>query len=600
MHLTKKLTYLQAVLLPLRIAPIPTIIQLISSFSGMLIAPISILVIAYFIDTALALHQYGFAHTYRIVPPLIAIAAFQMISQVVDPFIGNLANQRRYAKMTIALDGSVINKQARLEFKHLEHPDTMDLINRVCREPINQLNGVVHNLLRFTTNVVIIAGTSGILLINAPLAGILLIGLSVPVFWLAIKTGRAGYKAWKDMSKIERLCENINRVLTGRATTAERNLFGYSGPLTEKYLDNYETSRKHQLRLNAKWYGRTRGMSVLVVMFSSAALFMLIPAVGSGDLSVGLYISLITALFALTTRISIIVPDCFVKFAREREFLRELNVFLELSETPDADALPAASPQTFERLEFKNVSFAYPGMEKLVLDNISFTIEKGKHYAFVGINGAGKTTIAKLITRLYDEYTGEILLNGKSLRDCPMAELKAVVCAVFQDFARYDITAAQNVSLGKINGASDEEIDRAIQLSGFDEKINELKDGKNTLLGKTHEGSVDLSGGQWQRLAFARAIISPASVKILDEPTAALDPIAESQVYAQFEEISRGTTTIFISHRLASAKMADVIFVLDGGKVAEQGSHEELMARRGIYAEMFESQQSWYKSEVAL
>jgi ATP-binding cassette subfamily B protein len=212
----------------------------------------------------------------------------------------------------------------------------------------------------------------------------------------------------------------------------------------------------------------------------------------------------------------------------------------------------------------------------------------------VGVNGAGKTTITKLLTRLYDDYEGEILLNAKPLREWPMADVKACFCALFQDFARYDITVAENVMMGKINGATGAEVDNALELAGFDVNAAELKDGKDTLLGKTHEKGIDLSGGQWQSLAFARAIVSPAPIKILDEPTASLDPVAESRMYEQFERISRGYTTIFISHRLASAKMADEIFVLENGAVSERGNHDELMARNGLYTEMFESQRSWY------
>jgi len=318
------------------------------------------------------------------------------------------------------------------------------------------------------------------------------------------------------------------------------------------------------------------------------------PAVEAGTLSVGMFISLQGVLFMSINWLGWGLPHHFREFSRQREFLKDINEFLELSEVPDADSLPCEPPPVFESLEFRDVSFTYPGTEKLILNKLSITMEAGKHYAFVGVNGAGKTTLTKLITRLYDNYEGEILLNGKSLRDWPLAKIKACFCALFQDFARYDITVAENAAIGKANGASDEEISKAIELSGFDSTAEELKDGINTLLGKTHDDGIDLSGGQWQRLAFARAIISPAPVKILDEPTAALDPVAESQVYAQFEAISREFTTIFISHRLASAKLADTIFVIEGGKVTEQGSHEELMQAKGMYAEMFESQQSWY------
>ena len=159
-----------------------------------------------------------------------------------------------------------------------------------------------------------------------------------------------------------------------------------------------------------------------------------------------------------------------------------------------------------------------------------------------------------MLTRLYDNYEGEILLNGQSLRDVPMARVKSTFCTLFQDFATYDITVAENTFIGKMTGASEDEIDHALKLSGFEIIANNLMQGKHTLLGKTHKEGIDLSGGQWQRLAFSRAIISSSPVKILDEPTASLDPIAESLMYANFDSISRGFTTIFISHRLASAK----------------------------------------------
>jgi ATP-binding cassette subfamily B protein len=320
----------------------------------------------------------------------------------------------------------------------------------------------------------------------------------------------------------------------------------------------------------------------------------LIPSVIGGGLTVGMYISLTGALFNIVNWIGWGLPYNFQQVAEQREFIKDLNQFLELSETAGADVLSAIVPLEFESLEFKDVSFTYPGTDKKILDGCSFKIQRGRHYSFVGVNGAGKTTLTKLITRLYHGYGGEILLNGKPLGEYSMADVKAAFCAVFQDFARYDVTVAENVAVGKANGASDAEIDRAIKLSGFAEKTAQLSNGKDTLLGKTHDEGVDLSGGEWQRVAFARAIISPAPVKILDEPTAALDPVAESRVYAQFEEISRGITTLFISHRLASAKMADTIFVLEKGRIAESGSHDELMQAGGIYAEMFESQRSWY------
>ena len=225
-------------------------------------------------------------------------------------------------------------------------------------------------------------------------------------------------------------------------------------------------------------------------------------------------------------------------------------------------------------------------------------MKKNLHYAFVGINGAGKTTLTKLLTGMYDNYEGEIRINGRNIRDYELSELKALFAVVYQDFAKYSITIRDNIALGDVNHLDEERIGRAVSLAGLKDTIHMLPQGMDTYLGKIKEGGVDLSGGEWQRLAIARALYNPAEVRILDEPTAALDPVAESNIYEMFGQISRGISTIFITHRLGAAKLADNIIVINDGAVAEQGKHEELMKMGGSYAEMFESQRSWYQCEA--
>ncbi|MCL2605100.1 MAG: ABC transporter ATP-binding protein/permease [Defluviitaleaceae bacterium] len=592
MDLSRKMTYPRALSLPFRVIPFYTLLGLLQQIIGLAIAPISVLVTAYFIDTALVVVGEGLGAS-RIVPPLIALGVFQIYNYILWPLMG-LANTKGRMKTQLKMRVPLVEKRARLEFKHLENNETVDLLNRVWDNPEGKLSGMFNTLTQFLREMGVTASYAVILLAHAPLAGSMLIVLSVPIFWLAIKSGKATYQAQRDKTERDRYVGTVGWFIHGREPAGERSLFCYAEKMADKYLAGFEDVRKWQLRIGALWFARSKSASVILGLLSTAALFMLAPSVANGSLTVGLYIALIGALFSTVHSMSWSLPYYFRQFTTEREYLKEFNRFLELTEARDAEALPVTPPPNFEKLEFKNVSFTYPGTEKVILNGLNLTIENGKHYAFVGINGAGKTTITKLITRLYDDYDGEILLNGKELREWEIPVIKAMFCALFQDFVRYDITVAENAAIGKANGAADEEIDRALSLSGFDAKAESLKEGKNTLLGKTHDNGVDLSGGEWQRLAFARAIISPAAVKILDEPTAALDPVAESQVYEKFESISKGFTTIFISHRLASAKMADIIYVLDGGKVTEQGNHGTLMKKSGLYAEMFESQRGWY------
>jgi ATP-binding cassette subfamily B protein len=282
------------------------------------------------------------------------------------------------------------------------------------------------------------------------------------------------------------------------------------------------------------------------------------------------------------------------ELAASREYLLDFSIFAKLSETPGATDFPAAAAAEPDCIEFRGVSFAYPGTETMILQNLNLKLFAGKHYAFVGVNGAGKTTVTKLLTGLYDNYTGDILIDGRDLRDFSQAELKGLFSIVYQDFACYQIPMKESIGLGNLYGVTKEEIEKAVQTLSFDGTVSKLPKGLDTPLGKIKADGIDLSGGEWQRVAIARSLVSRAPVHILDEPAAALDPVAESDLYRLFDKISKNKTTIFITHRLGAARLANEIFVIDGGFAAEQGTHEQLMDQNGLYAEMFEAQKGWY------
>ena len=239
------------------------------------------------------------------------------------------------------------------------------------------------------------------------------------------------------------------------------------------------------------------------------------------------------------------------------------------------------------RLIIEHLSKRYE--KKQVLKQIDFTFEEGKIYGLLGRNGAGKTTIIKLLTGLYPQYSGEIWIDDRELRTLPPSELKAMFSVVYQDFAKYEVPFAESITLKQrplrpavLHDLSLDAVEAA------------LPQGEATPLGRVRAGGVDLSGGEWQRVAIARSLMSQAPVYILDEPTAALDPVAESEVYELFGRISQGHAALLITHRLGAAKLADEILVIDGGRLAEQGSHEALLRRGGLYASMFEAQKGWY------
>ena len=278
-------------------------------------------------------------------------------------------------------------------------------------------------------------------------------------------------------------------------------------------------------------------------------------------------------------------------------FLTDLIAFFDMKPTVESrpDGLPF--PKTIRQgFEFRNVSFAYPGTTRRVLKDFNFTLAPGERIALIGENGQGKTTVVKLITRLYDPTEGQILLDGVDLREYSLEDLHRHIGVIFQDFMRYEMTAHENIAVGRIEGHNTQrDIEVAAHKSLADTVVRKLPHGYEQILGRRFEGGVELSGGEWQKMALARAYLRDAQMLILDEPTAALDARSELEVFERFAELTEGKMALLISHRFSTVRMADRIVVLSGGRLIEEGNHQELMASGGLYAEMFEMQAASYR-----
>jgi ATP-binding cassette subfamily B protein len=278
-------------------------------------------------------------------------------------------------------------------------------------------------------------------------------------------------------------------------------------------------------------------------------------------------------------------------------YLTDLLAFFEMQPAirSKPNARPAPRPIRWG-IEFRNVSFRYPGTERFVLRNLNLRLNVGERLALIGENGQGKTTVVKLITRLYDPTEGQILLDGVDLREYSLEDLYQQISVIFQDFMRYDLTARENIAVGRIAEVGNIELlMNASRKSQAETVIGRLPLAYEQMLGRRFEGGVDLSGGEWQRIALARAYLRDAQLLILDEPTAALDARSEFEVYRRFTELTAGKTALFISHRFSTVSMADRIAVLQGVAVAEQGTHHGLLELGGLYAEMFEMQAASYR-----
>lgn len=557
-----------------------------------------VLVEAEFIDRAVRLVTGG--ETLAGMLPFVAAMVLIVAWKRMGYSFGRILTRRIEVSAVYQMGVEAVKKRSRLKFKLIEDEKTWELSNRISRDMKNNVWSMTQHTCNFIVGLVRIIGVFLIIFAQSMGLGIGCLFLSLPVLIFSVISGKKTYKAYKEAAVFARRGDYLQGVMTDRESIHERALFSYVDYVNEKWLEQTTASRKIFVGTAARREMRNGISAVLTNTISTIMVCFLIAELGRGTLTVGVFIALSKAIYEMIDLMQGNIGGSLVTMAHYAAYMKDLTQFANLEEQEGTDSLPE-KPQALESLEFCHVTFRYPGTEKDILRDFSLKLEAGKHYAFVGENGAGKTTVTKLLTGLYDEYQGEILINGRELREYTQAQLKGMFTGVYQDFARYYDTVADNILLGDLpNMEKPDAVKRMeghLQDLGIREEMESLPKGYDTPLGKLEEGSVDLSGGQWQRVAMARCLMSPAPIQILDEPTAALDPISESRLYEEFKQISRGRTTVFISHRLGSTGLADEIFVLQDGRVAESGSHGELMAMQGLYAQMYESQKSWYQCE---
>ena len=579
-----------------RVSPVCTVLHmLLSVVHAVMPTAAMALTTAYFVDTATAILHGNQLHDDIYVPLILLLSVMGIFTTIGS--VTQLISARISLKLQQSLKPAIVETNAALDFKHIENAESWELISRVSRDPVKSVMEGFGALMQFVQIIVCIASVLILIVTQVWWAALIIIAFSTPMIWLSLRAGKKNYQAGRDAEKFNRRTDYLNEVLTGRDAVDERTLFGYGSEVNKKWYDQYEKGRKLQLKVTLKMFFITKGSSLILALIAILIALTLISSVISGELSAGMFMGIMSAVFGMVQQLGWQLSGSLENISKVREYMKDLTEFVELSKGgDDVLTLPDKNVPEFKSLEFRDVSFQYPSGDRLILDGLSFSLESGLHYAFVGKNGAGKTTITKLLTGLYTEYDGEILINGKELREYPSSTLKALFSVVYQDFAKYYVSLKENIKLGNTAGENPDDVinDAAIK-AGLDEIISELKEGIDTPLGKILENGQDVSGGEWQRIAIARSLISRAPIKMLDEPTAALDPISESRVYSEFEKLMQDKTTVFISHRLGSTKLADEILVIDDGKITERGTHDELMEEEGQYAEMFEAQRGWYQ-----
>jgi ATP-binding cassette subfamily B protein len=489
----------------------------------------------------------------------------------------------------------VMEQAAKLDLTTYENPVFYDKMERARVQATDRLV-MIQQMGRLFQQIITTLIFSAALAWASPWLVLLLAAGVLPSFLGETHYAFLGYAKNFRQTPAKRQMDYLRQVAGSREGAKEVKLFGLSGFFTERFqaLANQVYVEDVALSRSKLIVGGLLGI-IGTLGYYGAYIYVIWRTI-RGSYDIGQFTFLTTAIQQASSNLQQVFSTAS-GIADQALFLTDLVAFFDMKPTvvSKPDGLPAPRPVK-RGFEFRNVSFTYPGTSRTVLKNFSFTLEPGQRVALIGENGQGKTTVVKLITRLYDPTEGQILLDGKDLRDYALEDLHREIGVIFQDFMRYELTALENIAVGRIDHANrPDEIEVAAHKSLADTVVKKLENGYDQLLGRRFEGGVELSGGEWQKIALARAYLRDAQLLILDEPTAALDARSELEVFERFAELTQGKMALLISHRFSTVRMADRIVVLSGGRLIEEGNHESLIGAGGLYAEMFEMQAASYR-----
>jgi ATP-binding cassette subfamily B protein len=538
-------------------------------------------------------------HVWRYVVLELAIVLIGEIlaraSSLVESLLGDLFSN--------AMSVRLMEHAAKLDLAQFEDPEFYDHLERARRQTVGRI-ALLTLLLSMSQDALTLLTLAGALIAYSPWLLLLLAIAVVPSFLGETHFASLGYSLLFRWTPERRQLDYLRYVGASDKTAKEVQMFGLAPWITERYATLsqrfYEENRSLSIRRGLV----SALLSILgTIGYYAAYVIILLHAV-HGEITIGM----LTFLAASFARGRDVIQSILMSASNVFEqalYLRDLFVFLDMRPTiespPNARLVPKKIQSGFV---FENVGFRYPGSERWAVRNVDMVLQPGERVALVGENGAGKTTITKLMARLYDPTEGSITLDGVDLKEYDLASLRHAIGVIFQDFVRYDMRFDENIGVGEIESVrADLDKSNGTPASISDAAENSLAasllprftKGYQQMLGRRFDDGVDLSGGEWQKIALARAYIRDAQVLILDEPTAALDARAEYEVFLRFSELVAGRMAILISHRFSTVRMADRIIVLRHGKVEEQGSHEELLEKHGLYEELFTMQAAGYR-----
>jgi ATP-binding cassette, subfamily B, bacterial len=508
----------------------------------------------------------------------------------------NICQQLLQDRVANRIQLLVMRHANQLDLVFFERPQFYDLIQQVQRDVgfrptfmVQTAFGLIRQLLTFGSMLALLVNLEWFIAVAALLA-------PIPTFVSSARYGWQGYQMMRRQSPLRRMMSYLTTLMTTDTYAKEVKLF----TVGDFFVDRFQ-------RLFERYYAENRGLvirrylagavwSMLTVLVSGLTFFYVAVRTLTGAVSVGGLTLYVQAADGVSQAFGALLGGVQTMYEHQL-YLKVLFELLDFEPRVNAPEHPRPIRRPFqEGIEFRHVSYAYEGQDHPALDDVSFTIEPGETVAIVGHNGAGKTTLVKLLARLYDPQSGQVLIDGQDVREYDPDALRSEFGVLFQDYVSYQFTARENIGIGRAERLEDAgAIASAASKSGAAPVIERLPEGYDTVLGKWFDGGVNLSGGEWQKVALGRAFMREAQILILDEPSAALDAKAEYELFSRLQELAHGRTALFISHRFSTVRRADRILVFEHGRLIEQGTHPELLALGGRYAELFNLQASSYR-----
>lgn len=521
---------------------------------------------------------------------------FQLAVTIINS-VSNIVTRLSNELLTNSIKLKIMNKAKTIDMAKFDLPEFYSQLENANREAGNRPIQVLQASFSIVSTLISLVGFIAVLGSRLWYAPILIIATTLPSAIITYRYRRKMFSYVRRRSKDRREMDYYSGLLVDKDLVKEVKLFDLSETFIGKYkqiFSNYFKGLKTLIVAEGVW-------GIVIAILSSivnGGIFLSIAkSVFDGKMSIGDYSLYTNALFSISTNVSTLISTS-ASIYEGTLFIDNMIAFMEVEPqlVPSTKSPRKVQHQAQHTIKFKNVSFCYPGTNRYVLKKINLTLRPGETVVLVGLNGAGKTTLLKLLTRLYDPTEGTILLDGYDIREYDVKDLYSMFGIIFQDFGKYAFTVQENIGFGESKRMADTDaIKEAAQKSSADEFIQKLKNGYKTPLMRIFEDAgLELSIGQWQKLAVARAFFRNSDIIILDEPTASLDPLAEQEIFTQFESLSKGKTTIFVSHRLSSATIASKIVVLEYGEIIEIGTHKELMQKNGKYAQLFQTQAHRY------